>query len=73
MWICRGASYLRSSDSVPAALRLHLDDEALDEDSDQPAFGSLGDVVRAFLNSEGLYEAIDDGLLGRESARSGSL
>ena len=42
------APYLRSSDSVPAALRLHLDDEALDEDSDQPAFGSLGDVVRAF-------------------------
>jgi hypothetical protein len=55
-------TYLPSQSSVPASLRLHLDAAALDEDAVVPAFGSLGDVVRAFLNSDGLYEAIDDAL-----------
>jgi hypothetical protein len=54
--------YLASQISVPGAIRLHLDDEALDDNEALPEYGSLGDVVRAFLNSEGLFEAIDDSL-----------
>ena len=55
-------TYAESDAFVNSALQLHLAQAALDELNPMPRFSSLGDVLRAFLNSEGLFEAIDDEL-----------
>lgn len=54
------SSYQDPEQFVQEALRLNLDQDALDELNAMPRFGSLGDVLRAFLNSDGLYDTIDE-------------